>query len=81
MSAKPGLANTSRSVAFTTATPSTMLPRIAADRLRSSVERANGAIHPRSGLIQRSAQLFQCISRTAAVAGEIAFGNTPRKFL
>ncbi len=37
ISANPGFANTSRSVPFTTATPSTMLPRIAEERLRSSV--------------------------------------------
>ena len=37
ISAKPGLANTNRSALFTTATPSTMLPRIAEERLRSSV--------------------------------------------
>src|SRR6266480_4073775 len=37
ISAKPRLAKSRRSEAFTTATPSTMLPRMAEERLRSSV--------------------------------------------
>src|SRR6267143_728159 len=37
ISSKPGLSNRRRSEALTTATPSTMLPRMAEERLRSSV--------------------------------------------
>jgi len=69
-------AKTTRSAAFTTSTPSTMLPKIAEEKISFLGQRTDGAIQSRSSLVERTAQHVQRISSViGSLRAEIAFGH------